>query len=114
LSVALQVNLYSGERGRDVEPENIALALNTSCNGCFTVARAIQYNQPVDDPQDVPEDVAQTVDRLDDELRSIQRDPDITLPDAEARLNAVLTSFNQLGGSLGQQREERHDDDHDH
>jgi hypothetical protein len=111
LSVALQVNLYSGERANDVEPENIALALNTSCTGCFTVARAIQYVQPVDDPQDVPDDVAQTVDRLDDELRSIQSDPDITLADAEARLNAVLVSFNQLGGSLAQQRDERHDDD---
>jgi hypothetical protein len=114
LSVALQVNLYSGERGRDVEPENVALALNTGCSDCFTVARAIQYNEPVDEPQDVPDDVARTVDRLDDELRSIQRDPDITLSDAEARLNAVLASFSELRGSLGQQREERHDDDHGH
>jgi hypothetical protein len=111
LSVALQVNLYSAERANDVEPENIALALNTNCTGCFTVARAIQYVQPVEDPQDVPDGVAQTVDRLDDELRSIQSDPDITLADAEARLNAVLVSFNQLGGSLAQQRDERHDDD---
>lgn len=111
LSIALQVDLYSRDRANDVRPENYAVALNTSCTGCVTVARAIQYVQPVDDPQDVPEDVARTVDRLDNELRSIQRDPDITLPDAEARLNAVLDSFIQLGGSLGQQRQERHDDD---
>ena len=33
----------------------------------------------------------------------------ITLPQAEPRLNAVIAHFNALGGSLGDQRQERDD-----
>jgi len=61
----LQIDLYSGTRANDVEPENYAIAINTECPGCTTVARAIQYVQPVDDPDNVPNDVQRTVDQLD-------------------------------------------------
>ena len=109
LSIALQIDLYSGERARTVAPQNYAIALNTNCNGCFTVARALQYVQPVEDPQHVPDDVAETVDQLQDELIAVQQDPDISLHDAEARLNDVLQRFTALGGTLGDQRDEKHE-----
>ncbi|HEV7665243.1 MAG TPA: hypothetical protein VGQ62_17055 [Chloroflexota bacterium] len=109
LAVALQIDLYNGARANEVRPENYAFAINTNCTRCMTVARAIQYAQPVDDPHDVPGDVAETVDALDRELRSIQRDPNLGLAEAETRLNAVIQRFNALGGSLGEQRDERDD-----
>ena len=109
LSVALQIDLYSAEKARDVEPANFAVPINTGCTRCLTVARAIQYVQAVDDPRDVAEDIDATVDALAAELTSIQSDPTVTLPQAEARLNAVIGRFNALGGSLNQQREERDD-----
>ena len=109
LAIALQINLYSAERATTVAPQNYAFAINTSCTGCLTVSRAIQYNQPVDDPHNVPDDVADTVNQLEAELNSVQQDPDIALPDAEARLNDVLQRFVALGGTLGDQRDEKDD-----
>ena len=109
LAVALQIDLYSAERATDVEPQNFAVAINTRCTGCVTVARAIQYAQGVDDPDDVSEDISDTVNALDNELTAIQSDPSLTLPEAESRLNSVIARFNALGGSLGDQREERDD-----
>ena len=109
LAVALQIDVYSGERAGDVEPQNYAVALNTNCTDCVTVARALQYVQPSDDPRDVSQDISDAVDAMQDELTAIQSDPTISLADAEARLNAVLVRFTQLGGSLGDQRQERDD-----
>jgi hypothetical protein len=109
LSIALQINLYSADRATTVAPQNYAFAINTSCNGCSTVALAIQYNQAVDDPHNVPDDVADTVNQLEAELNSVQQDPDIALPDAEARLNDVLQRFVALGGTLVDQRDEKDD-----
>jgi hypothetical protein len=109
LAVALQIDLYSAEHATDVEPQNFAVAINTRCTGCVTVARAIQYAQGVDDPDDVSEDISDTVNALDNELTAIQSDPSLTLPEAESRLNSVIARFTALGGSLGDQREERDD-----
>ena len=109
LAIALQIDLYNGERADEVRPENYAFALNTNCTRCVTVARAVQYVQPVDNPRRVPDDVAETVAELDRELRSIERDPHIGLAEAESRLNVVLERFTVLGGSLGEQRDQRDD-----
>ena len=109
LSVALQIDAYSAERARDIEPQNFAVAINTGCTRCVTVALAIQYVQGVDDPQDVSEELSGTVDALSRELTAIQSNPTVTLQEAESRLNAVIARFNALGGSLSQQREERDD-----
>src|SRR5207245_1887217 len=38
LSVALQIDAYSAERARDIEPQNFAVAINTGCTRCVTVA----------------------------------------------------------------------------
>ena len=109
LSVALQIDAYSAERARDIEPQNFAVAINTGCTRCVTVALAIQYVQGVDDPQDASEELGGTVDALSRELTAIQSDRSVTLPEAESRLNAVIARFNTLGGSLSQQRQERDD-----
>jgi hypothetical protein len=109
LAVALQIDLYSAERATDIEPQNFAIALNTGCTGCLTVARAVQYVQGVDDPNDVSADISDTVEKFDSQLTAIQSDPNIKLPEAEARLNAVLARFITLGGKLGDQRQESED-----
>ena len=92
-----------------MQPQNYAVAINNVCTGCVTVARAIQYAQAVEDPRDVAREISDTVDALDNELTSIQTDPSVTLPEAEARLNAVMERFTALGGTLGDQRDERDD-----
>jgi hypothetical protein len=109
LAVALQIDLYATAAATDIEPQNFAIAINTGCTGCVTVARAVQYVQGVEDPNDVSGDIADTVQSLSNQLAAIQSDPNIRLPEAEARLNAVLTRFNALGGTLGDQRQERDD-----
>ena len=106
-AVALQIDLYRQDHATDIEPQNYAVALNTGCTGCTTVARAYQYAQGVDDPNDVSQDIYDRVDRLSDELTAIQTDPSISEPDAESRIDAVIQSFTELGGSLGDQRDER-------
>jgi hypothetical protein len=109
LAVALQIDLYSRDRATDVQPENYAVAINNRCNGCRTVAHAAQYVQGVDDPREVSSDLSDRVEALSNELTAIQSDPTVTLPEAESRLNAVIARFNELGGTLREQRDERSD-----
>lgn len=104
-AVALQINLIS--RSADyVAPENAAVAINFECQSCYTVARAIQYTYSVDDPTQVPPEVRQLMQEFDRELRSIQTDKDITIEEAEARLDDVITQFGELAESLNDQRDE--------
>lgn len=109
LAVALQLDLYSAEKARDIEPQNYAIAINTRCTGCVTVARAMQFVEGLEDPRDVAQDISDTIEQLSDELNAIQSDPTVTLAEAESRLNAVMARFNTLGLSLNEQREERDD-----
>ena len=109
LAVALQIDLYSSDRAVDIQPQNYAVAVNTACTGCVTVADAYQYVEGEQDPREVSRDISDTIDQLGDELAAIQNDPTVTLPVAEARINNVIARFETLGGTLNQQRDE-HDD----
>jgi hypothetical protein len=109
IAVALQVVLY--QRGaEDVQPQNIALALNANCTRCVTVARAIQYVIPVDDPKAVPDEVVRLVKDMDKELRYFstvhtlsELDPD----EAVARLNKVMAQYADLQGYLTQAMDQK-------
>jgi hypothetical protein len=109
LAVALQIDLYSAERATNVQPENYAVAINNRCNGCKTVAHAVQYAQGVEDPRDISAEISDTVEELSRELSSIQSDRSVTLAEAESRVDAVIARFNTLGGTLREQRDERND-----
>jgi hypothetical protein len=100
LAVALQVDLY--QRGaHTVAPQNVAVALNVECTRCITIAVAVQYVIPVDDPHGrVPGDVKDLAKDLDDELRDVSRDGDLTIQERIDRLNAVLARFQALGEFL--------------
>ena len=102
-AVALQLNLISAA-ATSIAPRNTAVAVNVACAGCTTVARAIQYTVQVADPTQVPPEVAALVGALDGALRAIASDPALTLPDAEAQLDAVLAQFQALAPSLSDQR----------
>jgi len=110
LVVALQVDLYD-ERATDIEPQNYAIAINNDCQHCVTVALAIQYAQAEEHPRDVAGDISDTVSSISDTLAAIQRDPTISLADAEASLNVAIARFNELGGALLEQRDERDSED---
>jgi putative peptide zinc metalloprotease protein len=108
LVVALQLNLY--ERTAPwVRPENAAVAVNAGCTRCYTVARAIQYALPVDDPMATPAEVAELIRQLDRELQEIHADKTISLAAAEARIDAVVARFVTLANGLDQKRMEATD-----
>ena len=99
VAVAVQIVFY--RRGASsVRPENIALASNVGCTRCVTVARAIQYVIPVDDPKsDVPPEIARLVKDMDRELRflsSVKTWDQMTSEDAQARIQHVLDQYVDL------------------
>lgn len=94
-SIALQVAVY--RRGASgIVPQNAAVALNLDCLRCVTVAVAIQYVIPVDDPGSVPDEVKQLARELDRELRDAARRKDLELAERITRLNAVIAHFEEL------------------
>jgi len=107
-AVALQIDVYS-RTANQVTPQNSAVAVNSGCDGCYTVARAIQYVLPVDDPTQVPPDVQALITQMRTTLDTIQADPNISLPDAEARINAVTAQFQELASGLNDQRDQSTD-----
>ena len=107
-SVALQIVLISRTASR-IAPQNGALALNYECHGCLTVARAIQYVVQVEDPTQVPDGVRELIREMDRELREVARlaaAGQMTIADAESRINAVITRFRSVATSLYEQRSE--------
>lgn len=102
-AIALQIDLIS-RTATQVTPQNQAIALNYKCTNCVTVARALQYVVPVDDPTQVPENVRQLVDTMDDQLHAIAANDSLTADQVEAQINAVIAQFSDLAQSLYDQR----------
>lgn len=110
-AVALQIVLRN-EDASVVAPQNAAVAINEECTRCTTVARALQYVVPVKDPKETPDDVRALVREMDRELREIAqtaRAGRMSIEEADARINAVVSSFRELGLSLYEDR--RSDED---
>lgn len=104
IAVALQIDLVSRD-ATNVTPQNYAYAINYQCTSCTTVARALQYVIPVDDPNQVPDEVRELQRRMDAELRQAAHDPRETLDQAEARVDTVVSQFQDLANSLYDQRD---------
>ena len=104
-AVALQINLI-GRDAHNVSPQNAAVAANFGCTGCVTVARALQYVYSVDDPTQVPTEVQELLREMEQELRRIDNEPDITLEEAESRIDAIIGRFRELAQSLNDERDE--------
>jgi hypothetical protein len=104
IAVALQVVLYP--RGaHNVQPQNIAVAINDGCKRCITVARAIQFVVPVDDPNAVPDSVRGLVRDMDRELQyftTVQSLSQLDPKTAMDRLNAVMAQYAELQQYLTQ------------
>ena len=113
IAVAIQVSVY--RRGaRSVTPQNAAVAINVHCTRCVTVARAIQYVIPVDDPHDLPHRVDELAHAMDRELRSFERIHSLSELDphqAEARLQQVESQFAELLQFVHDARDEKTDED---
>lgn len=106
-AIALQIDLIS-RTASAIAPQNTAIAVNVGCTRCVTVARAIQFVVQVDDPREVPENVRELVREMDRELREIAqlgRQGQITLLEAETRINALIDRFRDLGTSLYEGRD---------
>jgi hypothetical protein len=98
-AIALQIDLY--QRGSSyVAPENYAIAINTNCTRCVTVAWAIQYVIPVADPSRVPERVRELASDLDSTLRYVMRQRDLSTVDRIGQINSVINQFNDLAQYL--------------
>lgn len=109
IAVALQINLIS-KQARTIAPQNVALAINERCTRCVTVARAIQYNIQVDNPNEVPGEVQDLIKEMNKTLQEIASDKNLTLPEAESRINAVIAQFQNLTASLNNKRDEDEQD----
>jgi len=109
-AVALQIDLRS-RTATTVAPQNAAVALNIKCTGCTTVADAYQYVVPVDDPTQTPDNVRDLINQMQQQLNASAHDKDETTADAEAKINAIITQFMDLGQSLYQQRDQTTDND---
>lgn len=106
IAVALQINLI-GKTATRIAPQNVAVALNVECTRCVTVARAIQYTYQVDDPKEEPEDVKDLIREMDRTLNELAAgDKQLTLAEAETRINAVIGQFRLLAASLDDRRNE--------
>lgn len=104
-AIALQIALRD-KNASTVAPENVAFAYNENCLRCYTVARAIQYVVPVDDPMQPPEDVQALLRDMEKELRDVIKG-DFTLDEAEARINDVIARFRTLAEGMYDTRDER-------
>ena len=109
IAIALQIVLY--KRGAsNVQPVNVAIAENVGCTRCITIARAIQYAIPVDDPNAVPSDVRQLVSDMQRELNyfaSVHTLAELDPQQAQARLDAVMAQYAELAQFFTQQQDAR-------
>jgi hypothetical protein len=107
IAVALQLDLYV-QGAHNVSPENYAIALNVRCTQCVTIAHAIQFALPVSDPEDDNNDGQDAKDAkkllrdMQKELDAIAKDRNITVDQAEQRVEVVLQQFRNLGNSMRQ------------
>jgi hypothetical protein len=109
-AVALQIDLRS-RTATTVAPQNAAVALNIKCTGCTTVADAYQYVVPVDDPTQVPDNVKDLIDQMQRQLNASAHDKHATAADTEAKINAIIAQFKDLGQSLYQLHDQTTDND---
>lgn len=112
-AVALQLNLYEAGASH-IAPANRAAAVNYSCTRCTTVARAVQYTIPVEDPETVAEGLRDDIEALNAELKAIAASASPT--EAEAQIEAVISDFRALVNSIpqgGGQDEDEVDEEHD-
>jgi hypothetical protein len=105
VAVALQLVLY--KRGAtNVAPENLAIALNNQCTGCVTVARAVQYVIPVDDPARAGREVWKKINSLNGRLEALQSKK-MTVEEATRKADGIIAEFKKLAEQV---RKEAGDD----
>lgn len=113
VAVAIQVAVY--RRGAStVAPTNQAVALNNTCTRCVTVARAIQYVIPVDDPRDVPGDIRELVREIDHEINYFEKLKSVNSVDVaevNARFSSVVAKYQQLQQYLSDLTDRKEDGD---
>ena len=109
-AVALQIDFVS-RNASTVAPQNAAVAVNYQCSYCTTVARALQYVIPVDDPSDTPDNVRDLIKQMQDQLQTASHTKGETAATAEMRINAVIAQFQTLAMNLYDNRDQTTDND---
>ena len=98
MAIALQVYIYQ-RNSPSVQPLNIALSVNNACTRCITIARAMQWVIPVDDPNVVPDDVRSLLRDMEAELKyfaQLKYVGDLDVNEANARLTRFTQQYDQL------------------
>jgi hypothetical protein len=98
LAIAVQVFIYP-RTVSNVQPQNIAIAVNNVCTDCATIAWAIQFVIPVDDPNTVPENVKTLMRDMEQELRyfaQVKTVSELDPAQAEARIRNHLQQREEL------------------
>jgi putative peptide zinc metalloprotease protein len=109
-AVALEIVLVSPNT-TDARPENHAIARNVDCTRCATVARALQYVVTVDDPEQVPDNIQRLLGSMEREIEAVGRERNIDANTANARINAVIAQFQELGSGLTDQQDQTDEPD---
>ena len=97
LAVALEINLI--KRANNVQPSNVAVALNYKCTNCQTHAIAYQYNITVEDPSLIPDNVKKLVQQMNDEIKDIKASG-VSYQQALDAVRNVVGQFSELGQYL--------------
>jgi hypothetical protein len=101
-AVALEIALIA-PGASTIAPQNRARALNYQCTRCVSVARALQYAFVVDDPSVVPDNIDRLMREMEREIRAIGQERGISANEANARIDAVIDQFKELGDGLRDQ-----------
>src|SRR3954470_11829086 len=101
-AVALEIALVA-PGASTIAPQNHARAMNYECTRCVTVARSLQYVFVVDDPSIVPDNIDRLMRDMEQEIRAIGRERNISASDANARVDAVVDRFQDHASGLQDQ-----------
>src|SRR5205823_2274318 len=103
VAVAVQIDLI-GPAARNIQPQNIGVALNYGCTDCATGAFAIQDVIQVADPTQIPSDVRDKVPAINAQIRDFSArystNPSITLGEAKAFAEAIYAQLKDLVDSV--------------
>jgi hypothetical protein len=114
LAIAVQVFLYQRGSGTpNIQPVQVALAVNNGCTRCITIAHAFQYVYPVDDVAGpLPENIRDLLQDMERELRyfaTVKTVAELDPYEASARLTTFARQNVELVQYLNELKDQKSD-----
>lgn len=93
VAVAAQAVIIQRTDASNISPKNYAIALNRSCMRCETFAAAYQYVFTTDGLVRFSAGAEQKLAGLQGQIRAVAGDEDLSFPDMEAKIDALVESM---------------------